>query len=573
MNATRTLRTTYIHRSLDRLSRLSVALGVLLVLASAVFRPGGAFASAAQGSQKWVLDVGTKFQPSEVQAAGGTLEWYWQEAGIAVAASADPTFGNKVLGRNVSLAVADMTARGPSLLSMPQTEGSPSDPIDFDAYASNYQWYWQAIGAARPNPQGGPPLWQLGDYEGSGVKVADIDSGVPAIWDSGVWGNGHPVDLHPEFNEYDPSHPELGGVVVLRDPNTGDVLNYDDYGHGTLVVSMLAAQHRGPGAMRGLVPKATVYCHRLDWYNFYSSFLEGWFKAAEFGCQILNNSLAAIDLPVERYGDINYKFPIIIRKAATELHRRGVLIVAAAGNYPVDLKKDSATFFPWVDWGLDHGLHAVFSEPQDMPNVIVAGGTGPADYDPFAADGLSKYDPWPGSQKGRAFNLDRIVNCHLADWWWPGSWPRFFGSDYGHSQTVVAPMGMNFKDWTVPLANIRYQTIYFANCLEVVPGQGFHDYGGGTSLSSPITCGVAVLAAEAYYRVHGVMPSPVTLASILKASADDLVGPATDDFWVWNEKTLQFEFKMNMPADKPGNDTRYGYGRVNALKAIEMARR
>jgi hypothetical protein len=50
-----------------------------------------------------------------------------------------------------------------------------------------------------------------------------------------------------------------------------------------------------------------------------------------------------------------------------------------------------------------------------------------------------------------------------------------------------------------------------------------------------------------------------------------MVGPATDDLWVWNEKTLQFDFMPNVPADTPGKDIRYGYGRVNAKSAIEMA--
>ena len=206
------------------------------------------------------------------------------------------------------------------------------------------------------------------------------------------------------------------------------------------------------------------------------------------------------------------------------------------------------------------------------PNVVVVGGTGPADYDPFASD-LSKYDPWPGSaaggQKGRAFNLDRVVNTYVppiygGPWW--------VGSTYGTFLTVVAPMGENIKDWYLPIDNLKYQYMYLASPYDFWPGgEGLHDYMAGTSFSTPITCGVAALAAEAYFRAHGVMPSPVTLATILKASADDLVGPATDDLWVWNEKTLQFDFVTNVPTDQPGKDIRYGYGRVNVRKAIEQA--
>ncbi len=448
----------------------------------------------------------------------------------------------------------------------------------FDAYASNYQWDWQAVGATKVNPEGAAPTWQLGDHEGSGVKIGIIDTGAPALWDppDPFVPEGNPVGLHPDFDEYDPAHPENGGVVLLRDPDSNKVVNFDTWGHGTAVGSTLGAKRRGEGAMRGMVPKAILYFHRIDANNWMSSALEGWYKAAEFGCQILNNSWYDVELPVNRYEDFQVKLPKIFRRAAAELHRRGVLIVAAASNDAIDPNKQGDSYYPFA-WGTWFDNRSGFSAfkliPQDMPNVVIAGGTGPADYDPFAPD-LSVYDPWPGSasagQKGKAFNLDRSVNFYIPPEW-GGPW--CMGSDYGPFLTVVAPMGQNIKDVNVPLDNLLYQLMYLA-APWIWPGQEFmpyHDWWAGTSFSSPITCGVAALAAEAYYRVHGIMPSPVTLASILKQSADDLVGPQTDDFWIWNEKTLQFELVTDAPADQPGKDIRYGYGRVNVKKAIEMA--
>jgi Subtilase family len=503
-----------------------------------------------------------------VAAFGGTCCWYWKEAGIAAVDSANPDFGARAKGGTIDFAVADMAAKPPRRLSVPMTTGSPSG---FDAYASNYQWYWQAIGAVKIEP-GNVPVWQLGDHMGSGVKIGIIDTGAPAEWSEYTYvdGWGYPTanteySLHPEFNEYDPAHPEDGGVVLLRDAD-GNVLNFDDYGHGTAVGSTLGAQHRGDGAMRGLAPRATLYFHRIDMNNWYSSALEGWYEAAEFGCQILNNSWLMIDFPVERFEDAVYKFPIIFRKAAVELYRRGVLIVAAASNDAVWWKKQGDTYLPWGDWGFYHGLPAIVLIPQDMPHVIVAGGTGPADYDPFAPN-LTIYDPWPGNakagQKSVDFNLDRVVNA--------GPPAVGLGSAYGPFLTVMAPMGANIKDWSSPQG--LFQLMFLASAWGEYTGQGRHDYWAGTSFSSPITCGVAALAAESYFSAHGVMPSPATLAAILKMSADDLVGPATDDFWVWNEKTLQFEFQTNVPADKPGKDMRYGYGRVNVKRAIELAQR
>jgi hypothetical protein len=542
----------------------------IVLLGAGLASTGTGQAAASGATQRWVLSVKPGFSPSDVTAIGGACLWYWKEAGIAAVDSANPDFGVLAKGSTIDFAVADMSVKPPKRLAAPRPAAAPSS---LDAYSSKYQWYWQAVGAVGIDA-GNELVWQLGEYMGSGVKIGIIDTGAPAAWSEYSYipeeGWGYPTadtmfSLHPEFNEYDPAHPADGGVVLLRDAN-GNVTNFDDYGHGTAVGSTLGAQHRGEGAMRGLALKATLYFHRIDMANWFSSALEGWYKAAAFGCRILNNSWGGMDLPVERYDDIAFKFPIIFRKAAVNLYSRGVLIVAAATNDAVWWKKQGDTYLPWADWGLDHGLSAIVLIPQDMPHVIVAGGTGPADYDPSAPD-LIKYQPWNGTkkagQKGREFNLDRVVNA------WPPA--LGMGSAYGPFLTVMAPMGLNIKDWTSPL--VPFQLMFLASAWNLYPGEGYHDYWAGTSFSSPITCGVAALAAEAYFRAHGAMPSPATLASILRASADDMVGPATDDFWVWNEKTLQFELKTNEPADMPGKDIRYGYGRVNVLKAIALAQK
>lgn len=509
-------------------------------------------------SDHWILSVKPGFQPSDIVALGGKCLWYWKEAGIAVAVSSNPNFGDRAKGGNIDFAIADIAAEKPNLFTGRRIGGFLNGPT-FDGYASNLQWYWQAIGATRPNPAGGEPLWQLGDFMGSGVTIGVVDTGAPAIWDA----EGVPVAIHPEFNEFDPAHPEEGGVVLERDPGTGQVTNFDDYFHGTAVGSFLAAQHRGEGSMRGLVPKAKVFFYRVRFEYFMSDALYGWYRAAQDGVQILNNSWAGWFLPVERYDDIVYKMPKIFSRAANVLRLYGVLIVAAAGNDPINLSTDFRTYF-----GKLPGLAALVSIPQEMPNVIIAGGTGPEDYNPFVAD-LSIYNPVPGKanggQKDRLYNLDRSCNAY---WDWA---ELYFGSSFGSFLSVVAPMGGNVEDYTNPLA--LYQWCYCAVPYTWLSWLGLHDFAAGTSFSSPITCGVAALAAEAYYHVRGSMPSPAQLAALVKASADDLVGPATDDFWVWNGKTMQFDWVTDVRSDKAGQDIRYGSGRVNAKKAIEYAQR
>jgi hypothetical protein len=536
-----------------RIWSFAFGLAIIFLMVNADF-PGSHSNAEPKNSDHWILSVKPGFQPSDIAPLGGTCLWYWKEAGIAVAVSSNPKFGDSAKGGNIDFAIADIAAEKPNPLTGRQIGGFLNGPT-FDGYANNFQWYWQAIGATRPNPSGGEPIWQLGDFMGSGVTIGFVDTGAPAIWDA----TGVPVGIHPEFNEFDPAHPEDGGVVLERNPDTGQVTNFDDYFHGTAVGSFLAAQHRGEGSMRSLVPKAKIFFYKIRFEYFMSDALYGWWRAAQDGVQILNNSWGGWFLPVERYDDIISKMPRIFTRAATVLRRYGVLIVAAAGNDPINLNTDFRTYLGKVP-----GLAAVVSIPQDMPNVIVAGGTGPKDYNPFVAD-LSIYNPTPGKanggQKGRLFNLDRSGNAY---WDWAD---LYFGSSFGSFLNVVAPMGGNVEDYTNPLA--LYQWCYCAVPYIWWPLIGLHDFAAGTSFSSPITCGVAALAAEAYYRVHGSMPSPAQLAALVKASADDLVGPATDDFWVWNSKTMQFDWVTDVRSDKPGQDIRYGSGRVNAKKAIE----
>jgi hypothetical protein len=509
-------------------------------------------------AKKWILLVDKKFNPQELDFLGASCDWYWEEAGIAVASSFDKTFGDNAakFGKSYKIkeVFPDLKAE---IVRLPEAEMEGSSIASVaqmvDGYTSNYQWYLQAIGATRP--VNGGPVWQLGDYEGSGVKIGIADTGAP--WDWINW------DIHPEFDEFDPLHPENGGVVYERDPGTGEVVNYDDYSHGTAVASLLGAKHRGEGAMRGLVPKATLYCYKIDTNNFVSTALLGWWRAAQDEVHILNNSWGSYWLPWEK------GLPKVFHAAANVLYNRGVLVFVSAANNNLNHNHDFRTVFGFP------GAAAVYMIPQNLPHVIIVSGTGPRDYDPWAAD-MSIYNPMPGKpggwQKGVANNLDCTINVGI-DPYWP-DWP-YFGTSFGQYVELSAPMGGNVPD---NLALYRYQAVYVATPFPgswdpITGGPGMHAFWSGTSFSCPLTCGVAALAAEAYYRQHGEMPSPSKLALILKKSADDLVGPAYDDLWLWNNQTLQYEFCENYPCDQPSQDIRYGHGRVNAKNAIKLAQK
>jgi len=108
----------------------------------------------------------------------------------------------------------------------------------------------------------------------------------------------------------------------------------------------------------------------------YSSVLEGWWKAAEFGCQILNNSWFDWTFRSCVSETSVVKLPISSAKAATELHR-GDPDRCPGHERCIDPKKD-VPLLPVGGFGLFHGLSGVVLIPQDMPNVMSPAVTGPA---------------------------------------------------------------------------------------------------------------------------------------------------------------------------------------------------
>ncbi|MER7441344.1 S8 family peptidase [Micromonospora avicenniae] len=155
---------------------------------------------------------------------------------------------------------------------------------------------------------GAPAVWAAG-YDGSGVKVAVLDSGID--------------DTHPDF---------AGRVAAERNFVTDYETTDDDLaGHGTHVASILAGSGAASdGRYRGMAPGADLLIGKVC-FSYYglgaacpdSAILEGLRWAAESGARVVNLSLGADDQPgVDP-----------IEAAVNELTAKyGTLFVAAAGN-------------------------------------------------------------------------------------------------------------------------------------------------------------------------------------------------------------------------------------------------
>jgi subtilisin family serine protease len=105
----------------------------------------------------------------------------------------------------------------------------------------------------------------------------------------------------------------------------------------------------------------------------------------------------------------------------------------------------------------------------------------------------------------------------------PFFWDKSSGSNYGKHITVVAP----------------------GNFIYGIDPEGYDTYWGGTSQAAPYVSGLAaLLIAQDPSRTAD------EIIDIIKNTADDGVG--------------------NPSEDKPGWDQYYGYGRINAYKALSF---
>jgi len=118
---------------------------------------------------------------------------------------------------------------------------------------------------------GAPSAWQAG-YEGSGVKVAVLDTGVDA------------------------EHPDLVGKVKEARDFSGSATGPEDhFGHGTHVAATIAGTGAGAGGTRkGVAPKADLLVGKVladDGWGYDSWIIAGMEWAAADGAKVINMSL------------------------------------------------------------------------------------------------------------------------------------------------------------------------------------------------------------------------------------------------------------------------------------------
>lgn len=275
-------------------------------------------------------------QTAAVQAAGGSIVWRHERAGIGVV-SADADFLSRVAGSNAfQSSAADRVVHW-----QPDTVSSeaitPGDETFFP-----FQWNLQSMNA--------PAAW-AGGCTGAGARVAVIDGGIYDLH----------ADLAPNLDT------QCSASFVPGQPYNTDT---GDFWHGTHVAGIVAAADNGFGVI-GVAPEAELMHVKAlhDGSGSFGQIIGAILYASDpaaFGvpqCQradVINMSLGAIFAKAGGAG------PLVgaMNQAVNYAAQNGVLVVSSAGNEGVDMRD-----YP-----------SVAHTPSDAGSGLSISATGPVDF-------------------------------------------------------------------------------------------------------------------------------------------------------------------------------------------------
>lgn len=189
----------------------------------------------------------------------------------------------------------------------------------FKAGQAQLRDQWRSLGS-RP----GAKIWLDGIRKPS-LDVSVPQIGAPAAWAAGLDGTG--VKVAVLDTGIDSTHPDLAGKVAAQSNFTeGEEDDLDHVGHGTHVASTIAGTGAGSnGRYKGVAPGANLLDGKVcvEFGCAESWILAGMQWAAESGARVVNMSLGGGDTP-----EIDP-----IEQAVNDLTARyGTLFVIAAGN-------------------------------------------------------------------------------------------------------------------------------------------------------------------------------------------------------------------------------------------------
>ncbi|MGZ8709077.1 MAG: S8 family serine peptidase [Thermoanaerobaculia bacterium] len=281
---------------------------------------------------------------SSAQAAGGTVTSQHTEAGIAVVRGLSDDEAERLAattGAVDSVADVGVHLRLGTLGDQVEDESVPVDLVSpADAIMYPYQWHLRAIGAEQ--------AWNAGRLGSPKVTVAVIDTGV-SYEHVDLVGR---VDLSRSVSFVPSDDADVAALFPGKHPVT------DLYYHGTHVAATISSNaHVAAGVTANVTIMGVKVLSRWGEGTF-SGVLEGVIWAADHGADVANMSIGDA-----MFKSGNGRYAAMMQRAFNYAHRKGTLMVVAAGNESIDLDHD-------------RNLYKMYC---DAPNVVCVSATGPDD--------------------------------------------------------------------------------------------------------------------------------------------------------------------------------------------------
>ncbi len=408
-----------------------------------------------------------------------------------------------------------------------------------------------------------PQAWALG-YRGAGVKVGIFDSG---------------IDL---------DHPDLevaGGVDLIGDGNGLD----DCLGHGTHVAGIVGARDNGQGTV-GVAPKASLYAMR-----FFDCAGKGATKARELkglewaidnGMQVVNMSFGCCTVG----GAVTVPIPSAAEEAAMQAaYDRGIVLIAASGNASEPVVSYPAGYESVVAVGAtdDEDQLASFSSYGTDQELTAPGVANFASY----LVGLGqRTDLHVDSDGGRGLDAIAMQYAGMTKksgltattiYAGLGTEAEFAGVECTGKTALITRGGITFAQKT---ANAMKAGCAAAIIHNNQPGNFNGTLGTATSPSGAAWIPVVSISLDEGLYLKNEIDSGTTTTTLLNVSGDQAslsgtsmasphaAGVAT--LVVGKNPTLSPERVREIlrassdDVGAPGWDPQYGYGRVNAQKAV-----